>query len=195
LGRLSLYGERAARLHDEIITVAAEWVDPEAKGRGRLRPVTESEKKDVLQILEDSLASPRLREVPPSVLEKLQGIAPQDVHDLLPHLERQAKELSDRAQRKLNQRGESEAKEMNELLQEQRDRILKEKNKFETIQLGLFNTDELRQINADHRHWEIRLSQLEQEIQSEPERIRQTYAVKAERVEPVGLIYLWPVSN
>ncbi|MDX2271009.1 MAG: DISARM system SNF2-like helicase DrmD [Cyanobacteriota bacterium] len=195
LGRLSLYGERAARLHDEIITVAAEWVDPEARGRGRLRPVTEGEKKDVLQILEDSLASPRLREVPPPVLEKLKGVAPQDVQDLIPHLERRAKELSERAQRKLNQRGESEAKEMKELLQEQRDRILKEKSKFETIQLGLFNADELRQINADHRHWEIRLSQLEQEIQTEPDRIQKTYRVKAERVEPVGLIYLWPISN
>ncbi|MEP0927153.1 hypothetical protein NC974_08185 [Leptolyngbya sp. SLC-A1] len=64
MGRLSLYGERAARLHDEVVTVAAEWLDPEARGRGKLRPLTEGEKKDVMQILEASLANRRLQEVP-----------------------------------------------------------------------------------------------------------------------------------
>jgi len=47
LGRLSLYGDRASRLHDEIVVVAAEWIDPEARGRGKLRPLSEGEKKDV----------------------------------------------------------------------------------------------------------------------------------------------------
>jgi len=195
LGRLSLYGGGAARLHDEIITVAAEWVDPQARGRGRLRPVTEGEKKDVLQILEDSLASPRLREVSPALVDKLKAIAPQDVDDLVPHLERCAQELTERAKRKLTQRGIAEATEMADLLNEQRDRILKEQTQTETSQLELFNADELRQLEADRRHWGIRLTQLEQEIQSEPQRIRQIYEVKAQRVEPVGLIYLWPVSS
>jgi hypothetical protein len=30
---------------------------------------------------------------------------------------------------------------------------------------------------------------------TEPERIQQTYQVKAERIEPVGIVYLWPVSS
>jgi hypothetical protein len=195
LGRLSLYGDRAARLHDEIISVAADWIDPEARGRGRLRPLSEGEKKDVLQILEDSLAHPRLREVPPALVDKLKAHTARDVEDLLTHLERRATELTDRAKRKLEQRGEKEAAEMKTLLEEQRDRILKQVKQYETQQLSLFNADEMRQINADRQHWEKRVSELETELVHEPERIQQTYQVKAERIEPVGIVYLWPVSN
>lgn len=195
LGRLSLYGERAARLHDEVVTVAAEWLDPEARGRGKLRPLTEGEKKDVMQILEASLANRRLQEVPETLMERLKGFVGRDVEDLLPNLERRATELTERAKRKLAQRGEREAAEMKTLLEEQRDRILKQEQQYETLQLGLFNRDEMRQIEADRRHWRTRVEQLAEEIVTEPERIQQTYQVKAERIEPVGIVYLWPVSS
>ncbi len=195
LGRLSLYGERAARLHDEIVTVAAEWLDPEARGRGKLRPLTEGEKKDVMQILEESLANRRLQSVPEMLMDRLKGYVGGDVENLLPHLERRSQQLTESAKRKLTQRGEREAAEMKTLLEEQRDRILKQEQQYETLQLGLFNRDELRQIEADRRHWRTRVEQLEQEIVTEPERIQQTYQVKAERIEPVGIVYLWPVSS
>ena len=32
-------------------------------------------------------------------------------------------------------------------------------------------------------------------IDIEPERIREIYQVKAKRIEPVGLVYLWPVTG
>ena len=195
LGRLSLYGERAARLHDEIITVAAEWIAPEARGRGRLRPLTESEKEDALEVLEHSLVTPRLRDVPPSVEDRFQAYAPRDVEDLIPHLERRAEVLTERAKKKLQERGHKEAAEMKKLLEEQRDRILKQEKQYEVFQPSLFNKDELRQLEADRRHWRIRLAELEEDIIKEPERIEKAYQVKADRVEPVGLVYLWPVSN
>lgn len=195
LGRLSLYGERAARLHDEIITVAAEWTDPKARGRSQLRPLTETEKKDVLEILEDSLARPRFHDVSSGVIQKLQAAAAQDVEDLRPHLDKRAQELAERAKRKLSQRGEAEAQEMQSLLTEQRQRILKEQTESQARQLELFSSEEVQQIEADRRHWQVRLGQLEVELIQEPERIRQAYGVKAERVEPVGLIYLWPISS
>jgi len=195
LGRLSLYGERAARLHDEIIAVAAEWIAPEARGRGRLRPLSEGEKENVLGVLEQSLATPRLRDVPASVKERFQAYAPRDVEELIPHLERRAQVLTERANKKLQERGIKEAKEMKKLLEEQRDRILKQEKQYETYQLSLFSKDEMRQIEADSRHWRIRLAELEEDIIKEPERIEQAYQVKADRVEPVGLVYLWPVSS
>ena len=195
LGRLSLYGDRATRLHDEIVAVAAEWIDPESRGRSKLRPLSEGEKKDVLQILEDSLAHPRLREVPPALAERLKAHTVRDVDDLLPHLERRATELTERAKRKLEQRGEKEAAEMKTLLEEQRDRILKQVQQYEVQQLSLFNADEMRQIDSDRRHWQVRVAELETEVLSEPERIQQTYQIKAERIEPVGMVYLWPISS
>ena len=38
-------------------------------------------------------------------------------------------------------------------------------------------------------------TRLEREIANEPERIRASYEVRAHRLEPVGLVYLWPVSG
>ena len=48
---------------------------------------------------------------------------------------------------------------------------------------------------ADRRHWEGRLTRLERELRDEPRRLRDSYEVRAQRVEPVGLVYLWPVSG
>jgi hypothetical protein len=195
LGRLSLYGDSASRLHDEIIAVAAEWLAPEARGRSKLRPLTEGEKADVLQELEHSLATPRLREVPQSLLERCKNYAVRDVGELRTHLERRAETVTERARRQLGQRGEKEAKEMQELLEEQRQRILEQEDQYKKYQLSLFNTEEYRQIEADRRHWRIRVKQLEKELVTEPERIQQGYQVKASRLEPCGLVYLWPVSS
>ncbi len=199
LGRLSLYGDRAARLHDDLMTVAAEWIAPEARGRSRLRPLSETEKNDVMEELEHALVTPRLRDVPALVQERFRAYAPQDVAELLPHLQKRAEVLTERSERKLQQRGVKEAAEMKKLLQEQRDRILKRQQQVDDQghgQLELeFLADERRQLEADRRHWRKRLTELEDEIISEPERIQQSYQIKANRIEPVGLVYLWPVSN
>ncbi|WAL62465.1 DISARM system SNF2-like helicase DrmD [Thermocoleostomius sinensis] len=196
LGRLSLYGDRASRLHDEVIAVAAEWIAPEARGRSKLRPLGEGEKDNVLQVLETSLASPRLHQVPESVQQRLRQAAAQDVEELRPHLDRRAAVLIERAQKKLQARGQKEAEEMQAILEEQRDRILKrQKETAGNLQLSLFAEAEAQQLEADRRHWERRLQSLEVELISEPARIKAAYQVKAVRIEPVGLVYLQPVSG
>ena len=93
LGRLSLYGDGASRLHDEVVAVAADWSDPSSRGRSKLRPMLQSEKKEVLALLEDSLATPRLRAVPEAIHARLKACAQQDVAELIPHLERRASDL------------------------------------------------------------------------------------------------------
>ncbi|WP_088892358.1 DISARM system SNF2-like helicase DrmD [Leptolyngbya ohadii] len=194
LGRLSLYGDRAARLHDEVIAVAAEWIAPEARGRSKLRPLAEGEKDDVLKVLENSLASPRLRQVPESIQQRFKQAAAQDVAELISHLNRRADTLAERAQKRLATRGKKEAAEMQEILEEQRDRILKRQKETEgDRQLSIF--EEAQQLEADRRHWEKRLKALEGELTSEPARIEASYQVKAVRVEPVGVVYLHPVSG
>ena len=52
-----------------------------------------------------------------------------------------------------------------------------------------------RPLELLRRHWDRRLRNIDQELQTEPERIKSVYAVKAQRVEPVGLVYLWPVTG
>lgn len=195
LGRLSIYGDRATRLHDEIVVVAADWLSPEARGKGKLRPLSETEKATALELVETSLANPRLRDVPPKLLTQFQVHAVQDVAELLPHLDQRAEELSARAAKKLSDRGQKEAKEMTQLLIEQRDRILEQEAKSKTTQLSFFNLKEQEQLGADIRHWQKRLAQIDRELDSEPQRIEHIYQVKASRIDPVGIVYLYPVSG
>ena len=44
-------------------------------------------------------------------------------------------------------------------------------------------------------HWRLRQEQFEQDLAREPDRIRDFYVVRAMRIEPVGLVYLWPETN
>ena len=57
------------------------------------------------------------------------------------------------------------------------------------------NQDEVRQLEANKRHWTKRLAMIERELQTEPQRIADLYQVQATRIEPVGLVYLWPVTG
>jgi ERCC4-related helicase len=198
LGRLSLYGHRAARLHDEVLAVAAEWIAPEQRGRGKLRPLAIGDRDDVLEALNQSLADPRLCRVSPRESTQFQAYAAQDVADLLPHLEKRSDVLRERAMRELTQRGEREARAMVELLQSQKKRIEKElPDKRESAQqLTLeFSEAERRQLKMDVQWLEDRLIKIDQELEDEPQRIRQAYEVQADRIEPVGLVYLWPLSS
>jgi superfamily II DNA/RNA helicase len=146
LGRLSLYGDRASRLHEEIVAVAADWMPPEARGKGKLRPLSETEKNTALELLETSLVNPRLRDVAPALLAQFQTYAVRDIEDLLPRLEKRAQELTARAEKKLLERGQKEADEMVQLLTEQRDRILEREAESKVMQLSLFNAEEQKQL-------------------------------------------------
>ena len=49
-----------------------------------------------------------------------------------------------------------------------------------------------RLLEADRRFWGDRLVKLDRELTEEPDRLRRSYEVRAHRIEPVGLVYLWP---
>ena len=80
-------------------------------------------------------------------------------------------------------------------LERQRQRVEAELAKHEAdkdqLTFGL-NDEEERQRQADVAAWRRRLSQFDRDLETEPSRIRQFYEVRAQRVEPVGLVYLWP---
>jgi hypothetical protein len=193
LGRLCLYGSAAARLHEQPIAITARWIDPH-KRKGPLVPYGRDAEGDSLRLLEDALRKPMQ---PPNevILKLLQGTGPRDVAELLPHLEKRGGELAEGATRLLMKRGEDEAKAMRGILGDQRKRIAATVEKHRETQPGLFDQEEMRQLEADQRHWGKRLAGIEQELRTEPERIRGVYVVKAQRVEPVGLVYLWPVTG
>jgi superfamily II DNA/RNA helicase len=195
LGRLSMYGDRAARLHDEIIAVAAEWLPLDARGRRKLAPLGEMAKQNALQELENSLSDKNLRSTNEQIRRQFLFSVAQDIKDLLPHLEKRADILEKRAIDKLNKRGEEEAKDMIRILEKQRESISKMLDKQSEQLVLSFLEEERRQFEADRRYWPKRLAQIGIEIDEEPKRIKRAYEIKVKRVEPVGIVYLAPLSG
>ena len=197
LGRLCLYGRRAERLHEEIVPLAARWVEP-ARRSDPLRAYAREAETRTLQLLEQALAG-RPDWTPPEVIQaKLLAAAPRDIEELLPQLEPRAVEIAELATRRLRERGEREARDLDVTLRRQRERIVDEldRHQGQYAQITLdFDADERRQLQTNMRYWRTRLDQFDRDLKQEPGRIRAFYEVQAKRVEPVGLVYLWPETN
>lgn len=151
-----------------------------------------------MELLEKTLGKRGVHLPSEEIQAKLRASAGRDVEELLPQLERRAAEFAATAEERLRQRGESEEKQLREVLEKQRERVTKQLARYEehSRQLTLDLDDgEKRQLEADVRSWRLRLQQFERDLASEPQRIREFYEVRARRVEPVGLVYLWPESN
>jgi superfamily II DNA/RNA helicase len=198
LGRLSLYGRGAERLHEELVPVTARWVEPSQR-KGPLEPYARDAETKTLDLLEQSLTAGGGREPADTIRQKLLATAARDIEELLPRLEPRAHEWAAVARESLRERGEREARDLRETLERQRERVRERLTKFdeqpfEQLTLG-FDEEEKRQLEADVRSWRGRLRQFDRDLELEPARIREFYEVKATRIEPVGLVYLWPESN
>lgn len=194
MGRLSLYGAGAARLHEEVIPVAAIWTEAE-RGKKPLTALGESGESRTLDQLEQALRAATA--APPMAIARIQALVAQDITDLRPALERIAGERTATATALLRKRGDEESRSLRGLLERQRNRIAKAAAEFDPNQLALpgIGEEERREQESDRRHWTARLGRLDKEIQTEPERILRSYDVTASRLEPVGVVYLWPVSG
>ena len=196
LGRLCLYGPKAARLHEEIIPVTARWAEPSQR-KGPLAPYAREAETKTLDLLEDALLPAGKPGVDAVILDKLRQAAARDVEELRPHLEKRGEEVAEGARILLKRRADAEAGAMREILELQRKRLLETSRKYAAdTQLSFdFDAEEQRQLQSNRRHWDKRLVAIDRELETEPERIRAVYEVKAWRVEPIGLVYLWPVTG
>jgi hypothetical protein len=197
LGRLSLYGRGAERLHEELVPLAARWVEPSQR-KGPLAAYAREAEVKTLEILDSSLGDRGRGTTNDAIQRKLLGAAPLDIKELLPQLEPRAEELAALAIEKLRKRGEREEKDLREILERQRERVREELGKHEKdfAQFTFdFGDEEKRQLESDMRSWRSRLEQFERDLEREPQRVGDFYEVRAKRVEPVGLVYLWPETN
>jgi hypothetical protein len=197
LGRLSLYGRRAERLHEQLVSVAARWVEP-GRRDGELAMYAREAEDRSLELLDAALARQTPGQVAPTIAEQLLNAAATDVAELLPQLERRAEELAGEAAKKLLDRGERESRDLRETLERQRDRVRAELERHtgKVPQLTLeFAEEDRRQLESNMRSWERRLEQFDGDLDTEPARIAEFYEVRAQRIEPVGLVYLWPDTN
>jgi len=196
LGRLSLFGRGAERLHEELVPLAARWVEPSLR-KGPLTAYARDAEEKTLDLLDRSLAEDRHEPGEP-IRHRLLASAAQDIGDLLPQLEPRALELAALATDRLSKRGEQEEKGLREVLEQQHQRVREELTRreggFQQQTLG-FDAEERRQLEADMRSWRVRLEQFDRDLEWEPRRVREFYEVRARRIEPIGLVYLWPETN
>jgi superfamily II DNA or RNA helicase len=197
LGRLSLYGQGAERLHEELVPITARWVEPSMR-KGPLAAYAREAEAKTLDLLERSLVETGRGAPREEIQRKLLNAAPRDIEELLPQLEPRGQELAALSIDKLRRRGEREKKDLRETLERQRERVREELAKheanFEQLTFDFPNEDK-RQLETNMRSWRTRLEQFNRDLEREPRRIREFYEVRAKRVEPVGLVYLWPETN
>ena len=130
----------------------------------------------------------------------------------------------DNAAALLKQHGSSEADALKEVLRNQRKRInatlrqrtrdlakldkqaaaaehtglipgLEELINVPEMDLTKLSKQERKQLDADRRHWARRMEAIDTELDREPKRIVDSYRVVTHRLEPAGLVYLWPISG
>lgn len=187
--RLTIFGPNAVLLHEEMLVVSGRCLDDGSiqifKERGQQTTVDE-----LFNILED------IDELHPSVKYQSQvlGRVRNDFNTLWTDLEEQGKRNQVESEALLQKRGEEEADNMRVLLERQRQRI--EARIDGPQQLSLVFTandkDQQAQFERDKRHMRTRLEAIEREIEEEPIRIQSYYQTKRARIEPIGMVYLWP---
>jgi superfamily II DNA or RNA helicase len=193
LGRLLLYGAGAARLHEEIIPVTARWIEA-TRGTVPLAPFKEEGEERTLAQLDGALRDPR--RPPPGAVARAGQYAAQDARDLMPELSRRATEREAEVRQELAKRGEEQSEALRMLLDDLRRRLEARDRQPDDAQLQLdFAPEEREQARQERRHRAHRLSELDEEIRREPNRVREGYEVRASRLELVGLVTLWPATN
>jgi hypothetical protein len=198
LARLTLFGPGATRLHGEIIPVTATWSDID-RIKKPLRPLKETGRDATMSELEQALKLARQPNA--DKIAQMSATAAQDIADLRPALEVEAAEIIATETKELEKIAAAEAKSLRELLEAQRRRII-DTEKTAAAPTFDFDTgnaksqqEERRQFDLDRRHWGRKIERLERDIEVEPQRILDSYKVRAHRIEPVGLVYLWPETN
>ena len=191
LGRLVVYGPHAARLHEELVPVTARWIDPTLR-KSALTPFGRAGERTTLASLQEALNDAGRNDVSDQVRSRLAASARTDIADLSTHLEARAAELEGQAKRRLAERSDAEQRSMIELLRRQRKRITEAAGKHDRQMAFDFNDAESRQLDADRRAWSRRLDAIGKELETEPARIADAYRVRVVRVDPLGIVYLWP---
>ena len=130
LGRLSLYGRGAERLHEELVPVAARWVEA-SRRNGPLRAYARETELRTLDLLEEALTGEGARVPHQTIQDRLLATAARDIEELLPQLEPRAEEMAAVAVEGLAERGAREERDLRATLERQRDRVVEELDRYD----------------------------------------------------------------
>ena len=171
LGRLCLYGRRAERLHEEIVPLAARWIDPGQRS-GPLRAYAREAETRTLDLLEQSLTGRRDWTPRDVIRKRLLAAAPRDVEELLPQLEPRAEELAEMATLTVAREGKARSaaiwtrRSAGNASASSRS-LIATRASFKQIALA-FDEEERRQLQSNMRYWRMRLEQFDRDLEQEP---------------------------
>ena|GEM_PF-3224529 len=194
LGRLSLYGKGAVRLHEELLSVTARWLEPSLR-KGALAPYGREAEAKTMDLLEQSTQPGSVvRRIPEPVTQRLQAAIARDIENSCriwksggPWLAVRRKPVSPSGVvwKRRGCAGFSKSKDAASPLNSaspawNSKRPLPFTMKRNGVSLSPTG-------NTGSAGWTNLLR--------EPARIQDFYAISSFRVEPVGLAYLWPVTG
>ncbi len=187
--RQTLFGAGAARLHDQLVPIAAAWSGDASAAtpyKDRATAVTAIAKTE--RLLAASAKAPNA-----TVMKRIRDHASELFRALWPHLQAEADAVVAEAQRGLASRARRESDELRVLLERQRAAIEKAEARLRQADLfGLEDKEQKRQVDLDLRHLDRRRGEVAVELTSEPKAIEALYEVRMARLTPVGLVIAWP---
>ena len=190
IGRLSLFGAGAGRLHDALLPVAAR-IDGDT-----LTVLDGRESEAKLAEMEARVAEgPTLDDFSASLRADLLARAPAWMSQLRPSLRQEADAMAIEVEQKLKARARDEAEALRVILRDQQAAIQKTLGgKQLKLEFGTSEAEQRqkKQVERDRQYLERRHQTLEKELATEPEELMALYDVKLRRFEPVGLVILYP---
>jgi hypothetical protein len=191
--RLSLFGPGAARLHDEIIAVAAPW----SGGDGIIEPYKDAATTAKTIEATERLLALNARAPSPVVQARITEQASRIYAGLWTTLDHEADARAVASKNGLSQRARREADELRALLRRQKKIIAAQIKKIGQSEL-FASTDtktdkeQQRQLALDLEHMQGRHKTIDAETATEPKAIESLYEVRMTRLSPVGLVVSWP---
>lgn len=195
LARLTLYSKQGSRLHDEIVSVVAGWIEPIGR-RGGLKVLAKDGKVEALRLDDLDRALGSAEPVSARVQEGLLQYATRDICELKPHLLRRVDDAMDEAREALVGVADHQAKVSEDMLRDQLRRLDVLLHDAETKNPALLDLMDGAPLDANRKLWLQRKAEIEtNELEAVPARVRASMTVAQHRVRQVGLIYLWPTAG
>lgn len=191
VGRLSLFGHGATRLHDGLMYEVAE-----RRAGGELVALGGAAAQSVLEPMHAALRQPDPEFSPSRALvEQRLASVTADVQSLWPRLRTAAGDEAEELIFRLDDRGAREAQELTELLSRQQQQIERALHRSAGTTAAHDESAADRQRRLDRAHLVRRAESLRAEREREPEALRHHYRVLTRRIEAVGVVYLFPRSR
>jgi hypothetical protein len=197
--RLTLFGPGAARLHDELVAVAAPWDGSIEGARSLIARADRESTTTLVKATEARLASgapaPKGRNA-----ASIASCAEALMTSLWRALEDEADARGVAAKNGLAARARAEADGMRTLLERQRRAIQKtmrssaQRDLFEGVGDSADAREQQRQLALDLEHMSRRDKAIVTDIEREPAAIEALYEVRITHLTPVGVVVSWPRS-